>query len=69
MMPVATPPNAVVFGSGQITIPQMARAGIVLNLLGAILVTFLVYYIAVPALGIDLGEIPDWAISSVGDTP
>ncbi|MCH7909748.1 MAG: DASS family sodium-coupled anion symporter [Candidatus Hydrogenedentes bacterium] len=67
MMPVATPPNAVVFGSGQITIPQMARAGIVLNLFGAILVTLLVYYIAVPALGIELGEMPNWAISPAED--
>ena len=67
MMPVATPPNAVVFGSGQITIPQMARAGIVLNLFGAVLVTLLVYYIAVPVLGIELGEMPDWAISPAED--
>lgn len=32
MLPVATPPNAIVFGSGYITIPQMSRAGLVLNL-------------------------------------
>ena len=32
MMPVATPPNAIVFGSGEITIPQMCRAGIWLNI-------------------------------------
>lgn len=39
MLPVATPPNAVVFGSGAITIGQMVRAGIVLNLVGVVLVT------------------------------
>jgi sodium-dependent dicarboxylate transporter 2/3/5 len=39
MMPVATPPNAIVFGSGWVTVPQMSRAGFILNFLGAALVT------------------------------
>ncbi|MFT5291885.1 MAG: sodium-dependent dicarboxylate transporter 2/3/5 [Planctomycetota bacterium] len=38
MLPVATPPNAVVFGSGLVPIPTMARVGLVMNLLLAILV-------------------------------
>jgi len=38
MLPVATPPNAIVYASGMVTIPQMARAGLLLNLLGAALV-------------------------------
>jgi sodium-dependent dicarboxylate transporter 2/3/5 len=33
MMPVGTPPNAIVFGSGRITLPQMAKAGVLLNVL------------------------------------
>ncbi len=41
MMPVATPPNAIVFSSGWVTIPQMARAGVVLNLVGAVLITLI----------------------------
>ncbi len=41
MMPVATPPNAIVFGSGWVTIPKMSRAGLALNIIGACLVTLL----------------------------
>jgi len=39
MLPVATPPNAIVYGSGMITTPRMARAGIWLNIIGVFLVT------------------------------
>ena len=39
MLPVATPPNAIVFSSRQITIPQMVKAGIWLNLLGSLVIT------------------------------
>jgi sodium-dependent dicarboxylate transporter 2/3/5 len=42
MLPVATPPNAIVFASGHLTIAQMARAGFALNLLSIITVTLLV---------------------------
>ncbi|HZW59329.1 MAG TPA: DASS family sodium-coupled anion symporter [Woeseiaceae bacterium] len=39
MLPVATPPNAIVFGSGLLAIPRMARAGLLLNLIGIVLVS------------------------------
>ncbi len=45
MMPVATPPNAIVFSSGHVTIAQMTRAGIWLNLVGIGLITLLAYLI------------------------
>ena len=43
MLPVATPPNAIVFASGQVTIRQMARAGIVLNAVSIILIPLVTY--------------------------
>ena len=39
MLPVATPPNVIVFGSGWVSIPKMSKAGLILNLLGAGIVT------------------------------
>jgi sodium-dependent dicarboxylate transporter 2/3/5 len=46
MLPVATPPNAIVFATGQLTIPQMVRAGVVLNLIGIVIVTIIALYVA-----------------------
>lgn len=49
MLPVGTPPNAIVFGTGLVTIPQMCKAGFLLNLIGiAIVVGFA--YLALPSL-------------------
>jgi solute carrier family 13 (sodium-dependent dicarboxylate transporter), member 2/3/5 len=39
MMPVATPPNAIVYGAGKVTVPQMVRAGVWLNLVFVVLLT------------------------------
>ncbi|ABA58900.1 Sodium/sulphate symporter [Nitrosococcus oceani ATCC 19707] len=44
MMPVATPPNAIVFGTGLVSIPQMARAGFYLNLASMIIITGVSYW-------------------------
>ena len=46
MLPVATPPNAIVFATGRLHIPQMIRAGIVLNIIGIIIVSIIALYLA-----------------------
>jgi len=60
MLPVATPPNAIVFGGGHMTVAQMARAGFLINLTGIVLVTLITYFLAVPVFDIVLGEVPTW---------
>ena len=48
MLPAATPPNAIVFGTGHFTIPQMVRAGVGVNLIGAVLASlFAVFWVPV----------------------
>ena len=44
MLPVATGPNAIVFGTGQITVERMVREGFILNLIGIVVITSVVYY-------------------------
>jgi len=61
MMPVATPPNAIVFGSGYVSIPQMVRAGWRLNLLFTLVITGAAYSLVLLAFGVELGVVPDWA--------
>jgi solute carrier family 13 (sodium-dependent dicarboxylate transporter), member 2/3/5 len=51
IMPVATPPNAIVFGSGHVQIGQMVRAGLWLNVVAILLITLLTYTIGGWVLG------------------
>lgn len=52
MLPVATPPNAIIFGSGRVPIIKMVLTGIVLNVIGVVLVALLVMFVAVPLFGL-----------------
>ena len=45
MMPVGTPPNAIVFGTGLVRMPQMVRAGFVLNVAGIVVITALGWWL------------------------
>ena len=53
MMPIATPPNAIVFGSGRISMRQMAGYGVVLNLVGVLILTLGTFLVIKPMLNLD----------------
>lgn len=60
MLPVATPPNTIIFASGRIKIYEMAKSGIALNIIGIIVVSIIVYFLG--TMIFDLGTMPAWAI-------
>jgi sodium-dependent dicarboxylate transporter 2/3/5 len=60
MLPVATPPNAIIYGSGKVTIPQMAKAGVWLNIIVSVLLTLASYTLFAYVFGIEPGAIPNW---------
>ncbi|MEK3763667.1 MULTISPECIES: SLC13 family permease [unclassified Solibacillus] len=59
MLPVATPPNAAVFGSGYIKITDMMKAGFALNIFGVILITLSIYFLLPILWDIDLNTVPE----------
>jgi len=66
MLPVATPPNAIVFGTNRLRIIQMVRTGLLLNLVGVILITLIVYFWGTFILDIDVSSLPEWAETATG---
>ena len=67
MMPVATPPNAIVFGSDRITVGEMARTGILLNLIGVLVIATIVFTVGLTVFDIDPAVVPEWAKSMAGE--
>jgi sodium-dependent dicarboxylate transporter 2/3/5 len=61
MLPVATPPNAIVFGTERVGISDMVRAGLLLNLLGALLITTATFLLGRLVLDIGASGLPAWA--------
>jgi sodium-dependent dicarboxylate transporter 2/3/5 len=54
MLPVGTPPNAIVFGTQKISIQEMAKTGFALNIVGVVLIVTFVYLLMPLIFGIDL---------------
>jgi sodium-dependent dicarboxylate transporter 2/3/5 len=50
MLPVATPPNAIIFASGCVKIPQMSKAGFFLNLISIAVILLLTYFYIIPVM-------------------
>ncbi len=63
MLPVATPPNAIIFGSKRIQISTMAKTGFIINIFGAIIITLLTYYWGTTVFHFSPEVIPDWALT------
>jgi sodium-dependent dicarboxylate transporter 2/3/5 len=61
MLPVATPPNAIIFGTQRLQASDMARVGVLLNFLGICLIALSVYFLGTLVLHIDVAQFPQWA--------
>ncbi len=61
MMPVATPPNAIVFSTHRLRVVDMATSGLILNLIGVIVIVAGIYLLGGPGWQIEPGEMPAWA--------
>ena len=62
MLPISTPPNAIIFGSGQVDMARMVRTGLLLNLSGVLLITVFFTFVCGPILGLDPATLPEWAL-------
>jgi sodium-dependent dicarboxylate transporter 2/3/5 len=62
MLPVATPPNAIVFGTNRLNVSDMARVGVIFNMIGVVIITAALFLIGKSIFGIDLSVMPDWAV-------
>ena len=60
MLPVATPPNAIIFGTKRVPMIEMSKTGFFLNIIGIVIVTISTYYLGTYIFDIQLDIFPDW---------
>ncbi len=63
IMPVATPPNVIVFGTGKLSIKDMAKTGIIVDILGTLVLMFFMFFVITKVLHIDPHVMPEWVNS------
>jgi len=66
MLPVATPPNAIIFGTGHLQVKDMVRTGFLLNLVGIVVTVLVTWFWGTYVFNIDVGGFPEWAQSMTG---
>lgn len=62
MLPVATPPNAIIFATNRIRIADMAKTGLILNFIGIVIISLTVWFYGRFIFGIEMEHPPDWVI-------
>jgi sodium-dependent dicarboxylate transporter 2/3/5 len=60
MLPIGTPPNAIVFSSKRVSMAQMGKTGFLLNLITVVFVTAFIYFVVARIMGISLTQPPAW---------
>lgn len=67
MLPIGTPPNAIVFSSGVLTMGDMAKRGFLLNLVGVLFMTLATVFYLIPALDLSAEGVPEWVKQPAGE--
>ncbi len=62
MLPGASAPNALAYGTGHLRVADMIRSGLILNIISAITITLFTFTIVATVYHIDFNHVPDWAI-------
>ena len=62
MLPTATPPNAIIFGTNRINIATMVRTGFLLNMLGIVVVVLVTWLLGSSIFNIEAGVLPAWFV-------
>lgn len=66
MLPVATPPNAIIFGTGRLHVKDMVKTGFLLNIIGVVVTTLVTYFWGTLVFKIDVNSFPEWATTMTG---